>query len=119
MCPGGSESTLARADKRACESRVSSKAAGHSFDEPELRWRRVLASRWLDGNDPSLQQTNWSGDRPPIASVRSGDRIRVRLPDSSTGQLTKRSTRQDLGRLDLERVDAALGPIEVRGARAG
>ncbi|MCI4328861.1 MAG: acetamidase/formamidase family protein [Thermoplasmata archaeon] len=79
----------------------------------------MLASRWLDGNDPSLQQTNWSGDRPPIASVRSGDRIRVRLPDSSTGQLTKRSTRQDLGRLDLERVDAALGPIEVRGALAG
>jgi acetamidase/formamidase len=79
----------------------------------------VVRAKFLDGNDPALQQTSWAGDRSPIASVEPGDRFRVLLPDSSTGQLTQRSTRRDLGRIDMDRVDAALGPIEVQGARAG
>ncbi|MCI4354542.1 MAG: acetamidase/formamidase family protein [Thermoplasmata archaeon] len=52
-------------------------------------------------------------------SIRSGDEVVVRVPDSSTGQLGPNSTRADLLRLDLDRVDAAVGPIEVDGARPG
>jgi acetamidase/formamidase len=43
----------------------------------------------------------------------------VLLPDSSTGQLTEQSTKRSLRTLDYERVDAAVGPIAIAGARAG
>ncbi|MCI4321769.1 MAG: acetamidase/formamidase family protein [Thermoplasmata archaeon] len=54
-----------------------------------------------------------------MARVRSGDRLRVQLLDSSTGQLGPTSATSDLGSIDLARVDAATGPIEVIGAHPG
>jgi acetamidase/formamidase len=86
---------------------------------PSERSASMVRSVTIDGNDRSVQQTVWSSEPPPVASVRSGERIRVSLPDSSTGQLTDRATTADLGRVDYERIDAAVGPIEVKGARAG
>jgi acetamidase/formamidase len=79
----------------------------------------VEISAFLDGTNPELQQTRWSADAPPILTVRSGGRVRILVPDSSSGQLAERSTRRSLGALDLERVDAAVGPIEIAGARPG
>ncbi|MFI5414426.1 MAG: acetamidase/formamidase family protein [Candidatus Lutacidiplasmatales archaeon] len=73
----------------------------------------------VNGCVPSVQQTTWSRDAAPVAQVRSGDRLRVQLPDSSTGQLGPRSASSDLGSIDLDRVDAATGPVEVVDARPG
>ncbi|MCI4324386.1 MAG: acetamidase/formamidase family protein [Thermoplasmata archaeon] len=76
-------------------------------------------SAFLDGTDPALQQTTWGADRSPILTLRPGGRVRVVVPDSSSGQLSERSTKRSLRALDFERVDAAVGPIEIVGARAG
>jgi acetamidase/formamidase len=73
----------------------------------------------FDGTEPANQQTIWSSATPAIGTVRPGIPFRVRIPDSSTGQLTARSTSSDLARLDLDRVDAAVGPLAVAGAHAG
>jgi len=75
--------------------------------------------RRFNGTDPSLQRVRWRADERPIAAVRSGEVIEVEVPDSSTGQLSPRSTRADLLALDLGRVDAAIGPFAVEGARPG
>jgi acetamidase/formamidase len=75
--------------------------------------------RRFDGHDRALQQTRWRGDTPPIATLNDGERVSIALPDSSSGQLGPGSTRDDLRHLDLDRVDAAVGPFEVEGARPG
>lgn len=73
----------------------------------------------FDGRDPALQQVRWRATAAPAGSVRPGETFEVDVPDSSSGQLTPTSTRADLQNLDLARVDAAVGPIEVVGARPG
>src|SRR5579859_607115 len=73
----------------------------------------------FDGRDPALQQVRWRASARPVASLRSGETIEVDVPDSSSGQLTRDATRSDLRNLDLSRVDAAVGPFEVDGARPG
>jgi acetamidase/formamidase len=73
----------------------------------------------IDGRKRDTQQTTWSRGAIPVASVTSGERFRVVLPDSSSGQLGPESSTRDLATLDFERVDAAVGPIAVEGAHAG
>ncbi len=73
----------------------------------------------LDGFAPANLHDRWTAERPPVLEVESGALVEVRIPDSSTFQLTERATRDDLARMDLSRVDAAVGPIAVRGARPG
>lgn len=74
---------------------------------------------FLDGTDPAHLQFRWRAESDPVLTVDPGAVVEIAVPDSSTLQLTERSTREDLGRLDLDRVDAAVGPIAVRGAAPG
>ncbi|MCI4345144.1 MAG: acetamidase/formamidase family protein [Thermoplasmata archaeon] len=73
----------------------------------------------LDGRVPENQQLRWRPNTPAILEVDAGEIVEVLVPDSSTGQLTPKSTSADLARMDWERVDAAVGPIGVRGAEPG
>ena len=73
----------------------------------------------IDGTRAAHQRLRWKAADAPIAVVRSGQELTVRVPDSSTGQLGPLSTRRDLQTLDLDRVDAAVGPIDVVDAAPG
>jgi acetamidase/formamidase len=73
----------------------------------------------IDGRKEENLHYRWSPSLRPVASVRSGDEVRVIVPDSSTLQIRPDSTTEDLGRLDESRVDAAVGPILVEGAEPG
>jgi acetamidase/formamidase len=73
----------------------------------------------LDGHRPENQQLRWSATRPAVLTVPPGSIVEVTLPDSSTDQLSAASTRTDLAAVDFDRMDAAIGPIAVEGARAG
>jgi acetamidase/formamidase len=73
----------------------------------------------IDGRVPANQQVRWRPDTPAVLEVDAGEVVEVVVPDSSTGQLSPSSTSADLARMDWERVDAAVGPIAVRGAEPG
>jgi acetamidase/formamidase len=73
----------------------------------------------IDGLVADHQQLRWRPDAAPIAELEDGETFEVLLPDSSSGQLTADSTSADLHAVDLARVDAAVGPLAVRGARPG
>ncbi len=75
--------------------------------------------RRFNGHDPGLQQLRWRSDAVPVATVRPGELFEVDVPDSSSGQLSLSSDRRALERLDLDRVDAAVGPFAVEGAVPG
>jgi acetamidase/formamidase len=61
----------------------------------------------------------WDPAIPPIETVPSGTIVEFDLLDASGGQLTNRSTTDDLVKLDFARVDQVNGPIAVEGARPG
>jgi acetamidase/formamidase len=61
----------------------------------------------------------WDPAIPPIETVASGTTVEFDLLDASGGQLTNRSTTDDLATLDFARVDQVNGPIAVEGARPG
>jgi acetamidase/formamidase len=61
----------------------------------------------------------WDPAIPPIETVASGTIVEFDLLDASGGQLTNRSTTDDLATLDFARVDQVNGPIAVEGARPG
>ncbi len=71
------------------------------------------------GARPADWHFQWSSRLPPIARIRPGSRLHLDIPDASSGQLGPDSTRASLRRLDLDRVDAAVGPVEVVGAQPG
>lgn len=73
----------------------------------------------IDGHRPSHQRVEFRRGHPIVAEVSPGERFRVRIPDSSSGQLNRSSSSADLKRMDLSRVDAAVGPIRVAGAKPG
>jgi len=61
----------------------------------------------------------WDPAIAPIETVPSGAVITFDLLDASGGQLTERSTMDDLAALDFSRVDQVNGPIAVEGANPG
>ncbi len=73
----------------------------------------------VDGRDIAHVHMRWSAKNPPIITVDPGDVLEIDIPDSSTMQLTRDSVTADLARLDYDRVDAAVGPVYIRGAQPG
>jgi acetamidase/formamidase len=61
----------------------------------------------------------WDRSIEPIATVGSGDVVEFDALDASCGQLTQRSTLDDLAALDFARVDQVNGPIAIDGADPG
>jgi acetamidase/formamidase len=61
----------------------------------------------------------WDNSLTPVARIGSGSSLEFEVADSSGGQLSKRSTVDDVGRLDFAKVNPVSGPVYVEGARPG
>lgn len=61
----------------------------------------------------------WDNSIPPVASINSGDIVTIDALDAAGGQITAKSTLEDLINLDFSRVDQVNGPIFVHGAEVG
>ena len=68
---------------------------------------------------PDRTYNGHSRDLPPIAEIRSGDTLSFELANSSGGQLSPRSTAEDVAKLDIRWANPTTGPIFVGGARPG
>jgi acetamidase/formamidase len=64
-------------------------------------------------------QFNWSRDRTPVATIRSGAEVTLAVPDASGGQVVPGCSPEVLANLDFERVNPNCGPIYVEDARPG
>jgi acetamidase/formamidase len=67
----------------------------------------------------SQTQFNWSRERAPVASVRSGAELTLEVQDASAGQIRADSGLDAVINLDFDRVNPSCGPILVEGARPG
>jgi acetamidase/formamidase len=84
----------------------------------------IIHSGWrlmqiLDGRRPENLHFRWSADLKPALRLQDGETFHLIAPDSSTWQLTADSTTEDLGKIDAERLDGAVGPVFVEGAEPG
>ena len=61
----------------------------------------------------------WHPDLEPVASISPGEEITFEARDGIGGQLTRESTHEDAGRLDLGLGHPLTGPIFVEGAEPG
>jgi formamidase len=61
----------------------------------------------------------WHSDIEPIAEVAPGEEIRLEAGDGIGGQLTRESTHDDAGALDLGLAHPIAGPVFVKGAQPG
>ena len=64
-------------------------------------------------------QFNWSNDRTPVVTVRSGDELVLAVPDASGGQIGPGAGVDAVTGIDFDRVNPTCGPIFVEGARPG
>jgi formamidase len=62
---------------------------------------------------PGEGHNRWHPEVPPIATVNTGDLVRVEMRDGFDGQITSESTAADVLELDLYRGHPLTGPIEV------
>lgn len=61
----------------------------------------------------------WHPELEPVASVAAGEEITLETRDGLDGQLTRESTHEDAGRLDLGLGHPLTGPVLVEGAESG
>jgi acetamidase/formamidase len=65
------------------------------------------------------QHLSWDNSRPPAITIAPGDTVEFKDIDSVMGQLTPKSTVDDVRRLDFSRVNPISGPVYVDGAAPG
>ncbi|WP_393970860.1 acetamidase/formamidase family protein [Oxyplasma meridianum] len=75
--------------------------------------------RVLDGRDEKNLHFKWSPEVKSVIRIEPGEILEVLVPDSSTMQIKKESKLADLGRIDNSKFDAAVGAIEILGAKKG
>ena len=73
----------------------------------------------IDGRNISNIHYKWARDLNPVAVVDPNEIFEVITPDSSIMQIRKDYDKNDLGEIDKNRFDGAVGPIFVRGAKPG
>jgi formamidase len=61
----------------------------------------------------------WHPDLQPVASVRPGEEVTLETRDGIEGQLTRESSHENAGRLDLGLSHPLTGPIAIEGAEPG
>lgn len=61
----------------------------------------------------------WDRGLLPVVSIAPGDVVEVEVNDPSGGQVTARTTPEEIARLDFSRINPATGPIRVDGAVPG
>ncbi len=61
----------------------------------------------------------WNNAFPPVLTIAPGASIEFETLDASSGQLSVKSTVEDLKKLDLGRVNPVTGPVFIDGAKRG
>ena len=61
----------------------------------------------------------WNNAFPPVLTITPGASIEFETADASSGQLSAKSTVEDLKKLDLGRVNPVTGPVFIDGAKPG
>ena len=61
----------------------------------------------------------WNNALPPVLTIAPGASIGFETLDASSGQLSAKSTVEDLKKLDLGRVNPVTGPVFIDGAKPG
>ena len=61
----------------------------------------------------------WDNSLEPALEVDPGETVELECADASGGQLTARSTEQEVLGLDMARVNPVTGPVYVKGAEPG
>jgi formamidase len=61
----------------------------------------------------------WHPDLEPVATIRAGEEITLETRDGLDAQLTRESTHEDAGRLDLALGHPLTGPVYVEDAEPG
>jgi acetamidase/formamidase len=61
----------------------------------------------------------WDNAAAPVLEVESGATVELEAADASGGQLSARSTKEDVAQLDLGKVNPITGPVYVKGAKPG
>ncbi|EQB70834.1 MAG: acetamidase/formamidase family protein [Thermoplasmatales archaeon A-plasma] len=73
----------------------------------------------IDGHLKGNLHMNWSPELKPVAEIDPGSTVQVDIPDSSTLQIRENFTTEDLRNVDGSLLDAAVGPIYVKGSEPG
>ncbi|MDV2581392.1 acetamidase/formamidase family protein [Alkalibacillus haloalkaliphilus] len=63
--------------------------------------------------------TVWDNSLEPVISVKPGVSVNFEVHDASGGQLSPKSTSQDVPNLDFSKVNPVTGPVYVEGAEPG
>ncbi len=79
---------------------------------------RIDASKPLQA-EPHTGHNRWHPDIPPILRVEQGDRVALETRDALDGQITARSTAEEVGKVNLNVVHPLTGPVYVTGAEPG
>jgi formamidase len=79
---------------------------------------RIDASKPLHA-EPHTGHNRWHPDIPPILRVDPGDRVALETRDALDGQITARSTTEEVGKVNLNVCHPLTGPVYVRGAEPG
>ncbi|MEM0136618.1 MAG: acetamidase/formamidase family protein [Thermoplasmatales archaeon] len=73
----------------------------------------------MDGNKKENVHYYWDSANRPVATVDSGEELKISIPDSSTLQIRRNSKEEDLKLIDWGKVDGAVGPIFINNAKPG
>ncbi|WP_411954214.1 acetamidase/formamidase family protein [Alkalibacillus sp. S2W] len=63
--------------------------------------------------------TVWDNSIEPIQSVKPGESVHFEVHDASGGQLSAKSTAQDVANMDFSKVNPVTGPVYIEGAEPG
>jgi acetamidase/formamidase len=66
----------------------------------------------------SLHKT-WNRRQKPVLTIQPGDTVSLTAPDAANGEVTSKSTSEDIGRINYRRLDPLVGPVYIEGARPG
>ena len=61
----------------------------------------------------------WNRQQPPVLTITPGERVSLKAPDASDGELSRDSTTHDIAQIDYRNLDPLVGPNYVEGAHPG
>lgn len=61
----------------------------------------------------------WDNSIKPVLTIAPGETVQFECPDASGGQLTAKSTKADIAKLDFGLINPVTGPVFVDGAEPG
>ena len=73
----------------------------------------------LNGREMKNLHFKWSSENKPKIHVMEGEEFEVAIPDSSTMQISRGSTLEQVRSIDSSLFDGAVGPVYIEGAEVG